>query len=322
MSSSTATGIFQSDLVIRMALIEGMKIIRNTPYLLDSVIRGITVDTLTNKLYGQKELDALKKWYKNTEVPVILYRTGGAVTPSISLALVASTINAETLGDVHYDPFEPISDDEWLVIAGPFEPMYDPDTGLMTLPESLEVDVFPGMAVLDSKGTAYTINSISSNVSPISFFLDEDINTSFQGATIRGSTPSVLEEQGSVKFKESWSIGVHVHSEAGQLQFLHSIITFILLWGKESLFEARGFELSDFSSTDFARNQAFDDGELAWTRFVNLNGITQQVFPKRRTQRIVGVNSQLQIIGGENVPSSEGDISNLTWVGDEDDDAF
>jgi len=316
-TTSTATGIFQSDLCLQHAIIEGFKQLRSTPWLLDAVMRGITFDPLTSLKYGQKELDQLKRWFLRTEIPVVAYRLGGAAVPSVSLALVASNIDAATLGDIHYEPEETISDGGAYIIAGPFSPSYDGTTGLMTLPSSLSTDVFPGMVVMDAKGQSWPILSVESNVSPISFTLDTGILAPFETATIRAPASNVIESHESIKMKEAWSLGIHVNTEPGHLLFLHAVVSFVLLWGRETLLEARGFELTDFSSTDFNKNQAFDE-ENVWSRFINLNGITMSVWPKRRMSKILGVASQFKIIDGANVPTDFGDVNDLSWVGDQD----
>ncbi len=315
--TSTATGIFQSDLCIQHALIEGMAHLRSTPWLLDSVTRGIIFDPLTSRRYGQKELDQLKRWFLSTEIPVIPYRMGGPVAPSISLAMVSSNIDAATLGDVHHIEQVEVGDGGSYIIAGPFNPTYTGSTGLMTLPANLSPDVFAGMVVMDAKGQEWEIEEIISNVAPVSFTLATGILAPFEGATIRAPAPSVIETHESIKMKESWSLGVHVNTEPGHLLFLHAIVSFILLWGRESLLEARGFELSDFSSTDFAKNQAFEE-ENVWTRYINFNGITQSVWPKRRLQKIAGVKVSLKVTGGENVPVEFGDVEDLAWIGELD----
>lgn len=316
-NTSTATGIFQSDLCLQHALKEGMDHLRSTPFLLDSVIRNITFDPLTSKRYGQKELDQLKQWFLKTEIPVVLYRLGSSVAPSISLAMTSTNIHAETLGDIHHEPFEDVADGGSYIIAGPFNPSYDGTTGIMTLPATLSADVFPGMVVMDAKGQTWEITEIVSNVAPISFKIGTKVTASFANATIRGAAPSVIESQESIKFKESWALGVHVNTEPGHLLFLHSIITFILLWGRETLLEARGFELSDFSSTDFSKNQAFEE-ENVWSRFININGVTQSIWPKRRLQKLAGIKIGLQITDGAHIPSDQGDIHDLAWIGDQD----
>ncbi len=315
--TSSATGIFQSDLCLRHALIEGMRQIRNTPWLLDSITRGITFDTLTNTRYGQKELDQLKKWFQNTDIPVIMYRLGDSKVPSISLALVSSNLDAATLGDIHYDPFEEVGDAGAYVIAGPFDGAYDGSTGIMTLPPSLTPDVFKGMVVMDSKGQEWEIEEVLNNLTPVSLKLATGILTTFTGASIRAPAPNVVEFQESIKMKESWSIGIHVNTTPGHLLFLHAVVSFILLWGRQSLFEARGFELSDFSSTDFSKNQAFDE-ENVWSRFISLTGMTQSVWPKRRVSKIAGLRIGVKIIDGENVPNEFGNVNDLSWVGEDD----
>lgn len=315
--TSTASGIFQSDLCIQHALIEGMAQLRSTPWLLDSVTRGITFDPLTSRRYGQKELDQLKRWFLSTEIPVIPHRFGGPTAPSISLALVSSNLDAATLGDIHYDEQEDVGDGGSYIISGPFNPVYLGSTGVMTLPAGISADVFQGMVVMDAKGQEWPILEVVSNVAPISFRLATGILAPFDNATVRGKAPSVIETHESIKMKESWSLGVHVNTEPGHLLFLHAIVSFILLWGRESLFEERGFELSDFSSTDFAKNQAYDE-ENVWTRFINFSGMTQSVWPKRRLQKIAGLKVSLKVEGGEHVPDEFGDVKDLAWIGELD----
>lgn len=102
-----ALGIFQGDIVIRTAILMGLRELRDRPELLDYCFAWLPQDEYTAKQYGTATVEAAKRWYLNTEVNVSLdVRVGEAKLPMVSITLGDSQESDSTLGDIHYDPAE------------------------------------------------------------------------------------------------------------------------------------------------------------------------------------------------------------------------
>ena len=89
-------------------------------------------------------------------------------------------------------------------------------------------------------------------------------------------------------FRESYTIGCHVHGDPSTLLWLHAIVSYCLLRYKESLLEGRGFSQTSFSSSDISPNQYLSTpgGENVFSRFISLSGMVENSWIKS-PQRIV-----------------------------------
>jgi hypothetical protein len=313
--TSEATGIFQSDLLIRHAVVEGFKELRANQWLLDYVMAGIKFDDLTKKVYGQKDVDNMKKWFLKTDIPVIVYGSLVAVeAPAITIALQSSNEAENTLGDVHYVPQEDVPDGAWPDLTPVFAAILNVTTGLVTVPISVVVDIFPGMVIMDAEGVSHEILTVESERV---FTIESGLVHDFSHCTLRAGSPATLQTLESAAFNETYQLGCHVAGEPLQLVFLHSLLCFILLRGRQDFLEGRGFEKSTFSSSDFAKNEYFAV-ENAWTRYITITGSVRQCWPKRRYSKITGVVSRIRPIGSGNLPSESRPVDGQSWIGDLD----
>lgn len=317
--ASEATGIFQSDMLIRHAVLAGFRDLRANDWLLQYVAEGLKQDDLTKDVYGQKEIDALKKWFRGTEIPIIM---AGPITdiksPAITIALINSSEQDNTLGDIHYVPSEDVPDGTWPDLTPKFDAIFEVATGKVTLPVSVVVELFPGMVIIDAQGQAREILSVNSNTV---FFIDAGTPRDFRGATIRSGSPSTLQTLESALFTETYQLGCHVEGEPLQLIFLHSILVFVLKRGNQVYLEGRGFEKSTVSSADFAKNEYFNV-ENAWTRYVTLTGVCRHTWPKFRFQKLTGTVPYIAVIGSGNLPPESQPAKEQSWIGDKDIDSL
>lgn len=252
--------------------------------MLDYAFASLRYDSLTAGTYGQKEMDNAKKWFLSSDIPVFMaYRVDEATFPCVSIALHESSEAENTIGDVHYDVAED-HDAPRPTVYGPFTPVsYDALTGAMTLPSSTS-SVFTGMVVQDRKGTDYPILSVPTGST---LTLKAGTVADFTDCTIKPASPAYVVTLESAGFKEAYSIGLHVAQKDVYLSYLHSIMTFILLRGRQSLLEARGFERSSISSSDLSKNDGFDN-ELVFSRYITVSGYVRQYWPKERVRKIDG----------------------------------
>lgn len=317
--TTEANGIFQADLLIRHALLQGIKELRANAWLQDYVLMWAKQDELTAGLYGQKEIEAFKKWFQNQKIAVITPGTLVPIkSPAVTIALVSSAEEDNTLADTHYVPQEDVPQAEapWPDLTAKFTPTYTLADGTIVLPPDVAsaIVVFPGMVIMDAQGTPHEIVSVENETT---LKIEAGMPLDFRNATLRAGSPAYVQTLHSAKFKESYQIGCHVDGEPAQLIYLHSLVVFLLLWGREELLEGRGFEKSSFSSTDFTREQYFAV-ETEFNRYISLSGTVQHCWPARRLQKLTGVTPRLKVIGAGNLPPDMQPTKDQLWIGDKD----
>jgi hypothetical protein len=288
---SEAKGIFQSDILARAALLQGIRELRAHPYLLDYCFAHLVDDELTAASYGAREREKAKRWFLRTDIPVVMdYRQGAPEGTQVSIALVDSTEAESTLADIHYQPTEDV-ESIWPVLAGPFAAAsYVASTGTVTLPPAVADDlvVVPSMLLFDSAGRkAEVLTTIDRQRFTVAAGTQLDLSK----AVLRGAKPALIQSLESVEFKEVYRIGAHAIGEPYMLTWLHTIVVFILLRYKQELMEARGFERSVLSSAPFAKDERWPATENLWTRFVTVSGYARSYWPKRADRRITTVTT-------------------------------
>ena len=287
---SEITGIFQSDLILKSALEEGIADLRRNPWLFRYIFASLLQDDLTKGKYGSKEVERAQTWFMKTVVPVFLSAKAPEkpVFPCLTIGLQSSVETEDMLADIHYQPQEDL-ESRWPALSRPFTPVsYSPVTGIMTVPDAVadELVISDGMVVFARDGTVVEIvdvperNRFQVAIGSIADFTD---------AVIKGQRPAYVVTIESVSMKEGYLVGCHVHGEADLLVYLHSIVVFILLRSKQDLLEARGYERSTISSSDFLRNGAFDT-ENVFSRVISINGYVRQSWPKRVLPKFASVS--------------------------------
>jgi hypothetical protein len=323
MAINTKTfGIFQSDLIIRSALTQGLAELRKKSWLLDFCFASLPQDELTAKDYGQSTVDKAREWFQAQKLPVMMNTTNQAPTtfPCLSIQLVSSNEDAKTHGDVNYDPTED-NDMAWPVLYGPFDAVfYDPVTGKLVFPDDVanKLVLFEGQIVIDRTGG---FHQIIEAIDAVTVTIDKNLTVDFSQAVVKGQPPSLITSIESVVFAETYQIGCHVSGDPEQLTWLHSIVVFLLLAYKQTLLEARNFERSIISSSEFSDNPFLGSGEqLVYSRFITLSGYVRQMWPGSIANKITGVQSQPIIEGGGVMypAATDEEIKDAPWIGDED----
>jgi hypothetical protein len=311
---SEAFGIHQGDIILRSAIIAALDDLRANPWLLDFAFASLPRDSLTREEYGQREIDAAKKWFLSTRVPIFMSTMLNEATfPCISITQLESNEAEITHADTHY-VVEQEYDRDWPALTDPFTPTsWSTTTGLMTIPDTVSLVLAPGQQVVTARGKAHEILEV---LEDNQVRLAEGTVGDFAGAVIKGQRPSGLIQFESVRMRESYAIGCHVQGEQTHLTYLHSLLVFCLYRYKAELLEARGFERSTLSSSDFRRNDSFEN-ELTYSRHMSLNGFVQQVWPAQYRQKVSAVRTVLQVDEAGTLPPDT-DPENSLWTGDED----
>lgn len=285
--TTEVTGIFQSDVIIRSAILTAIAELRASPWLLDYVFASLPKDQITKVEYGEKQVATAKKWFMSTNIPVFMVtRNDDIKLPAISISLIESTEAENTFSDTHYQVSE-ANAEVWLNLSDRFTPVsYSAATGVMKVPESLvqELILAPGMSIIDATGKEHEILEVTDATTVV---IKAGTVASFTDAVVRSARPSAVTTMESVVMKEVYAIGCHAGQDY-QLMYLHSILTFILLRYKETLLEARGFERTQVNSSDLRKNEAFDPEE-AYSRHIQITGYVRQMWPKAVDARITTV---------------------------------
>lgn len=307
--TSVINGIWQGDLIVQSAIVEALKRMRDCPTEIDYVFHSLINDQLTSDEYGQAQIDSFKEWFLNSDIPVSpSWRVDQTVFPIITFSMQSSDEISQTLGDINYQTSEDTGAD-WPPSAGPFDPVsYSPSSGIMQLPDFVdEVVVVPGMYVSDRNSRQHTIIDT----------LDDDIISltpgtfaDFHGALLGSFAPRLTTSIESTHNRDVFSVGLHVQGESFYLIALHSILLYALQKYKEELLEAREFECSVITNTEFRRNNEFGN-ELVFSRWLQVSGLTRHVWAKSVRPKIKSVN--FQNLGGQDTgiiisPVGENDI--------------
>lgn len=286
--------IVQSDLLIKTAIHHVLEEVKKQPWLLDDILSELTCDPLLSTIYGKKEIDRAKEWLANNQIEILLkFRNDNAPTPYVSISLGSSSEATEhaTLGDATSEvkTLTPTQVNKPIpYIIKPFVIQnYDQATGAVEVPDGTQIiTVSPGMFLVDpDTGNAYEIEKRDGTHI---FLLNQPVIT----MTKAGVIPQYMEWRARVEqawFKETYSIGCHVHGDPAPLLWLHSILLYGMLRYRESLFEARGLAISSVASTDLVeRTTAFDNpaGEQVFSRWITLTGIVRNTWIKG-PQRVI-----------------------------------
>lgn len=324
-SPTDATGIYPSDLIIKKAIEAGIAELRSNAWLQDYVFAGLNSDDITSPFYGQASINRFKEWFRSVDIKTYInVRLGDVTAPAVTINLVGSVEEENTLSDLHVGPIQedvPVTASGpglWPPLTSPFTPQYTVANGQLLLPASIQVDLFPGMVVVDGTGKVWPIQDVLDDQTVV---IQPGIVTDFSGSTIRAATPAIVQTIESALFRDTYLIGCHVQAEPAYLVYLHAVIMFVLLRGRQFFLEGRGLERTALNSTDFSKNQEFDV-ENMFSRYINLSGYVRHAWPKFRYARLTGVNTTLIIDGLTTLPPDAQPAKDQLWVGEEDVDSI
>jgi hypothetical protein len=292
--NTSSHGIFQSDIIIRTALVEALRRIKEQPWLLDFAFASLAQDDYAKLEYGDKELEKIKNWIIATDIPVVMsYNRDKLVTPLIGISLEDSSEAESTFSDTSKEGVDEDVNMSTIIsqpdpIVGPFTPLvFTSATGQVVLPNSVDLSgVYPGMSLLDRKnGIAYLIEGVSGQTLTI----PEDVVANFTNAIIAAPDSLYKVNLESCEFKETYRLDAYVSGNPTLLLYLHSLLIFIVMRYKEELLEARGFERSTVVSKGITGFQTENGPEFVYQRTVLLNGYVKHYWPKEITGKLLSV---------------------------------
>jgi hypothetical protein len=106
--AESTVGIFQGDIIIRSAVLLGLKELKSHPELIEDVLASLPQDDVTADRYGSLTISQCKKWFADTDIDVLLglkfkYMEKPAI---VAIELGEENENETTIGDKNYEPLE------------------------------------------------------------------------------------------------------------------------------------------------------------------------------------------------------------------------
>ena len=272
-------GIFQGDIIIKTAIELGIEDMRKNPWLIDHMLSDLTSINYFVDKYGQKQIDACKEWFKNSQIDVVLRgRDDKDKPPYVTIQLGPSSEKPEMKHMADQSTERAVLMPNQIgkpipYVIKPFTPLsYSEDTGELGVDDSIDLSgVAPGMILVNpSNGTGYVIQ----DVLPGGILL-------LPGMELENSQFGILPQhqyyQARIEhsfFNETYNIGCHAHGDPQNVIWLWSIVKYSILRYRESLLEANGFAESSVSSSPPDFDEAFTTpgGEKVWVRGLSLEG--------------------------------------------------
>lgn len=319
--------IFPGDTIIKTAIELALEDLRKNSWILDDIFSAFIENPYLKQKYGYSEIARAREFLLNNKIHTYLrHRIDGQEMPCVTISIgnANEADDLATLGDLHHEVVDLTPDyigKPLSYIIPPFDIVsYDPDTGIVEMPETPDYKYIAKdmVAVNITNGKGYIVKGKGGeNGFVISTDLDLDVG---QFAIIpRYQIYQARRER--IWSKEVYNIGCHAHGDPSLTLFLYAIVKYALLRYREGLLEYQNFELSSLQVTDFIKNDAFNM-ENVYSRFIILQGQVEETWLKQPHRIIENVdiapvddddNAGIQILSNEvTIVDSEED-ENDVW---------
>lgn len=278
-------GFSPTDALIKTAIEMAIEDIRKNPWIIEHMYSAYIENPILSQQYGYKEVARAKDFLLNNKINFYLkHREDSMDFPCVTISLSQSTEDKglATLGDLstlvnEYNPEEidkPIS----FVIKPTQIVSYDPDTGIVEIPENdLYYLIQPGMTALDPEtGNGYTILEKAGNQG---FRIQAGAEIDFEKVAVAPQYLTYRARMERIISQESYSIGCHTSGDPSLTVHLYNLVKYALLRYREGLFEHFNFQLGSISATDTVNNEAFGADRI-YSRFITLSGQVEEYWVK------------------------------------------
>lgn len=288
--------IWQGDVFFRRIIELILRDVRQNPWLMDDILSDFVTDPMLSGIYGQKEIENAKKWINDNEISVFLpHRMDLEKMPCVTIAIGSNmedrslarmadmTHIVETLQPTQVGKVVPY------IIPPFYYTSYDQATGFFEVPGTVDLVIIqPNMAVINPQtGAGFIITSKNNN----GFFITPGTVINFDVIAVIPEYRIYKARREIATFQENISIGCHVHGDPNALLWLYSIMMYGLLRYREGLIESRNFQISNLTTTDMIRNDAFQSfGENVYSRFITLTGQVENTWIKAPKRVIETIN--------------------------------
>lgn len=265
--------VYLLDVEVQSIITYGLDYIRQNLHVLDEVFANLKEGHL-NKLYGDKEIQKIKDWFTNRNIPVRLgFNLQPQDVPCYSVHLAQSV---EDVGNAFYNDWAGTIEENTTprVIVPSFVPeSYNESLGTINVPEGVDLSlVRVGHHVKDNNNNVLPIIDLNGQVITITMD-DMDADLDFSNITIQSFISTDIYKRGEAYFNEQIDIGVHAVSDQNTVLWMYSILVYILFRFKMEIM-TRCMDLSTFSASDFNRDSQYL-GNNIFSRWVRLSARTR-----------------------------------------------
>jgi hypothetical protein len=267
------------DLIVESVIRDGLQNVRRDTTIIDDVFEDLS-QTWLSKKYGDKEINRIKDFVRNTEVKFVQAFAQVPVSlPCVSLQLLGDDEDRQL---THLDDFEedkkttftdPSDIAATLILDAIAVDTYDSLAGILTLDAGTDLqNVTRNQLFVDASGNEFKILGVEESGSEPKIMI------------AAGSDPDVLgpcQVRSSIDYKQyeirgtgdqvKLLLGVHTQDRLLTI-YLYTLIKYILKSRTLDLVQ-RGFQLPTFSGSDFARNNNYT--EPVFERFMTVGGMVQ-----------------------------------------------
>jgi hypothetical protein len=325
-------GLFVGDAIIKQAIELAIEDLRKNPWVIEDIFSSFMENPYLKNKYGAKEVSRAKEFILNNKINYYLkLRQDNMNFPCVTISLASSSEDKSlaTLADLStcVEELDPCDIDKPIpyVVKPTTFISYEQETGKVYLSKDTpNLDcVGVGMLLIDPKtGAGFQINSVGENYIQITAGTEIEFNE----IAVVPQYPFYKARRERIISQETYNIGLHVHGDPAQLTFIYGLVKYALLRYREGLFEYNNFQLSNISSSDMIKNEAFE-GDNIYSRFITLSGQAEEYWiksPQRiiETVRIRDENelnaSGIKIVSNEKTISTSEEANNGLWVTIED----
>lgn len=298
-------GIIFSDLLIKSALEYGISDMKKNLWIVEDCFSSLAEDPLLRGISGYKEVKKATDWFKDVNIEVIQqFRVDAPTFPCIAIAHTGTSekIDRTSLGDEGLiEDLEPSKAKRKIIkVVDNFTPLsYNPDSGLLIMANSNE-DVAIGQFLVSKDNKAFEIKKI---VGANGFVIMEGAKFDASSCYIAPKYSVWNLHKDITYLREDFQISVHTSSDIVTCIWLHQLVLYILLRYKESLLEARGFEVSTFNSSELQRNAHFTT-ENVFSRYINFSGDVQMDVVKYAAKKFEKTSAKILIVDGPRTPEA------------------
>jgi hypothetical protein len=264
--------MFSFDVLLQSILRLGFDHLRAHPEDIEEIFGDFKTDHLW-KAYGQEEIDRIKQWVTENEIPIVLaWALNPAKVPCISLQLAQSTELVEAAGmDDFVDYIEEPKNPRTVIEFVPTNIIADGDQTIVVPPNDVDISLVRSqMLLVDSKNEQYLIGGIASGgISVVQ--AGEPINPT--KVKVVSFVTTTKRKRRTVPIQEVIDIGIHGHADQNTVLWMYYLVIWILLRFKPEM-EKRCADLSTFSASDFNRDSQFL-AENVFSRFIRVSARTR-----------------------------------------------
>ena len=317
--------LWLGDIRIKTMIELGLEDISKNNWLLADILG----DTVSNKYLRERygtQIESCRQWLANNRINIFLsnQQADKQEFPSIDIELGTSNELPEMkhMGDLSVESIKLIPQDINkpipYVIKPPLTGTYDSSTGAFAFSAPVNLNnVSPGMILVNpANGTGYVIQSVT---------VANQVNL-LTNLTLPNTPFGIIPEYqyyesriGHTFMQEPYKITCNGLDQQ-TLLWLHSIVVYSLLRYRQVLLEKDGYAQSTISSSPMYANEYYsDNGQVIWSRDINLTGQVENrwVMQPHRIIENLAIGNGNGYEGGIRIISNETDnfedLSTVNW---------